>query len=251
MIKGLCLLPHGDELLDPEDPDVKDLRKIMMECGLKHKGETLVVVSPHTIRIPDHISILYSERICGKERCYLTDRSLADELFEKSKESGIPAVKVNYGTDSGELSSLPLDWGSEIPLSFFPRAEKVVIVGPGREVERVVLFKFGSIMSDLKADLSVIISADQSHAHSYYGPYGFSFFAKTYDRLVRKLVKENRLEDLLYVDEEMVERAKPDSYWQLLILAGMLSRIRAEPKRTAYAVKNYYSMLAAIYELKA
>lgn len=250
MIEQLCLLPHGDEVLNPEDPDVEEIRKIMIDCGKKHKGETLIVVSPHTIRVPDNISILYSERVCKNGKCYLTDRALADELYNISKESGLPAIKVNYGTDSGELSSLPLDWGSEIPLSFFLNAKKVVIIGPGREVENLKLFKFGSIMSELKDDFSLIISADQAHAHSFYGPYGFSFFAKTYDEIIKKLVRENQLRRLLYLDKMIVERAKPDSYWQMLILAGLLERVKAEPKRIAYVIKNYFGMLAADYELK-
>ena len=251
MIKQLCLLPHGDEVLNPEDPDVREIREIMIDCGRKHKGETVIVVSPHTIRVPDNISILYSERVCKNDRCYLTDRALADELYQLTKGSGLPVIKVNYGTDSGELSSLPLDWGSEIPLSFFPKAKNVVIIGPGREVKNRELFRFGSLMSELNGDHSLIISADQAHAHSYYGPYGFSFFAKTYDETVKKLVKENQLYKLLYMDRTIVDKAKPDSYWQMLILAGLLEKVRAEPKRIAYTIKNYFSMLAADYELKA
>ncbi|MDP8023821.1 MAG: extradiol dioxygenase [Nitrososphaeria archaeon] len=250
MIKQLCLLPHGDEVLNPEDPDVSEIREIMTDCGSRHRGETVIVISPHTIRVPDNISILYSERLCKGDKCYLTDRALADELYHLAKSNGLPVIKVNYGTDSGELSSLPLDWGSEIPLSFFPEARNVVIIGPGREVKNRQLFRFGYLLSELKGDFSVIISADQAHAHSYDGPYGFSFFAKTYDETVKKLVKENQLYKLLYMDRNIVDRAKPDSYWQLLMLAGLLKKVRAEPKRIAYAIKNYFSMLAADYELK-
>ena len=249
MIRQLCLLPHGDEVLNPEDKDVEEIREIMIDCGRKHDGETVIVVSPHTIRVPDHISILYSERICKDDKCYLSDRAVADELYKLSKDHGLPAIKVNYGTDSGELSSLPLDWGSEIPLSFFPKARKIVVIGPGREVENRELYRFGSLINELKADFSVIISADQAHAHSYYGPYGFSFFAKTYDEIVKKLVKENQLNRLLYLDRIIVDRAKPDSYWQMLMLAGLLDKVKAEPKRVAYTIKNYFSMLAAYYEL--
>jgi len=33
MIRQICLLPHGDEVLKPDDQDVKEIRKIMIECG--------------------------------------------------------------------------------------------------------------------------------------------------------------------------------------------------------------------------
>jgi aromatic ring-opening dioxygenase LigB subunit len=247
MIKQICLLPHGDEVLKPDDLDVKEIRKIMIECGNRHHGETLIVVSPHTIRVPDHISLLYAERICKNSKCYNTDRSLADELYNATKSYKLPVIKVNYGTDSGELSSLPLDWGSEIPLSFFLKADKVLIIGPGRKVKRPELFKFGSLIGKLKNEFSIIISADQAHTHSYNGPYGFSFFAKMYDKIVKKLVEENDLKNLMYLDKEIIERAKPDSFWQLLILAGIISVVNAKPEKVAYTIKNYYSMLAASY----
>jgi aromatic ring-opening dioxygenase LigB subunit len=247
MIKQICLLPHGDEVLKTDDQDVKEIRKIMIECGNRHHGETLIVVSPHSIRVPDQISLLYAERICKNSKCYITDRSLADELYNISKSNNLPVIKVNYGTDSGELSSLPLDWGSEIPLSFFLTSKKVLIIGPGRQVKRRELFKFGSFIGKLKNEFSVIISADQAHTHSYNGPYGFSFFAKMYDKIVKKLVKENDLKNLMYLDKEIIERAKPDSFWQLLILAGILSVVNAKPEKVAYTIKNYYSMLAASY----
>lgn len=247
MIKQICLLPHGDEVLKPDDQDVKEIRKIMIECGNRYHGETLIVVSPHSIRVPDQISLLYAERICKNNKCYITDRSLADDLYNVSKRNELPVIKVNYGTDSGELSSLPLDWGSEIPLSFFLTANKVMIIAPGREVKRSELFKFGSLIGKLENEFSIIISADQAHTHSPNGPYGFSFFAKMYDTIIKKLVKENDLKSLMYLDKEIIERAKPDSFWQLLILAGILSVVNAKPEKVAYTIKDYYSMLAASY----
>jgi len=51
----------------------------------------------------------------------------------------------------------------------------------------------------------------------------------------------------MYLDKEIIERAKPDSFWQLLILAGIISVVNAKPEKVAYTIKNYYSMLAASY----
>ncbi len=243
------MLPHGDELLSPEDPDVRELRRIAAACGRKHRGETIVVITPHSFRIPDHVSVVYSDYLRDERGTYRTDRELADEVYERARSSGVPAVKINFGTDSGELSSLPLDFGSSIPLSFY-RASRLLVIGPARGISREQLYAFGRAIGKAseRFDLHLLLSADQSHTHSALGPYGFSFTAKLYDRIIMEIVESNRLRRLLDLDEEIVSSAKPDNYWGALIFAGAVEGRGFRPVDTAYAVKGYFSMLAVLYD---
>lgn len=61
------------------------------------------------------------------------------------------------------------------------------------------------------------------------------------------LINENRLEGLLNLSEEFIERAKPDSYWQLLIMHRALRVIPMELKASAYACPSYFGMAVAYY----
>ncbi len=208
------------------------------------------VVSPHGLRIKGMVSITWSERVCGKNGCYRVDRKAAEAVYNESRSRGIPVALVNYGTDSGDLSTLQLDWGSEIPLSF-TGARSVVIATPARDMKNEDLVKFGETLADVlegyEQGYTIIISADQAHTHYANGPYGYSPLAKAFDAQVIRIVRSNRLEELLEIERRTIEEARPDSYWQMLVMLGILRRVRFDVESLAYQVAGYYGMLAACY----
>lgn len=251
MIESICLSPHGDELLG-DDAKFSLLRAILDRCGSDASAaSSFLVVSPHGVRVSGHVSISRSERICSGERCYAVDGELARSIHEHGARIGAPSVLIGFGTDSGEQSVLPLDWGSEIPLRFFPSAGSVVVAVPPRDVpwERLVAFgeAAASAIWSSPEPVGIIVSADQAHAHSPSGPYGYSPRAKEFDAAVIGMVRSGALESLLEMDRGLVEDAKPDSPWQLLVLAGILRRARSDVVEMAYQVAVYYGMLAVRY----
>jgi aromatic ring-opening dioxygenase LigB subunit len=46
----------------------------------------------------------------------------------------------------------------------------------------------------------------------------------------------------------LVEDAKPDSLWQMAMLAGALSRVRMHGQLYSYQVPTYYGMLCAGFQ---
>jgi len=44
---------------------------------------------------------------------------------------------------------------------------------------------------------------------------------------------------------KFVEDAKPDSLWQMVMLAGALSRVRMRAELFSYQVPTYYGMMCA------
>jgi len=94
--------------------------------------------------------------------------------------------------------------------------------------------------------VAFVASADHGHAHSPDGPYGYDAAAAEYDGLVARLVKENRLDELVGIDPALVERAAADSWWQLLMLHGALGDDwRSE--LLSYEAPTYYGMLCAAF----
>src|SRR5205823_12624821 len=127
-------------------------------------------------------------------------------------------------------ATAPMDWGTLIPLWFMGgRAEPqvpAVVVSPARDRPFDDHVRAGAALTQAAAAsgkrVALIASADHGHAHDPEGPYGFDPAAAEYDDQVVGLVQGNRLSGLLKLDPALVEAAKADSWWQLLMLHGAL-----------------------------
>ena len=268
------IAPHGDEIIHELNPNMDEktanLEKAMERFAdllFKSNPETIVLATPHNLRLYAHIGIIATQFTEGylksnDKTLYLKwtcDRSFSRELYTLAEMCQLPVILVNYGTDEGESSSMCMDWGTFIPLWFIKKkyeAEqkdlpKVVIVTPSREIPQEQLVKLGElIVEKSKMDdkqVAFIASADQGHAHDPNGPYGYNQASEEYDSLILKLVKENRLDELLNFSKKFIEDAKPDSYWQLLILLGVLKKSSLKLRLTAYECPTYFGMLVAAY----
>jgi aromatic ring-opening dioxygenase LigB subunit len=94
--------------------------------------------------------------------------------------------------------------------------------------------------------VALIASADHGHAHDAAGPYGFDPAAEAYDDEIVRLVQENRLEGLLDLDPALVQAAKADSWWQLVMLHGALGD-GWQGDFLSYEASTYFGMLCAAF----
>jgi aromatic ring-opening dioxygenase LigB subunit len=265
-----CIAPHGDELIPRiagknrrlAAESTKGMRKLASEMK-DARPDTIVIASPHNLRLTKKIGVVVAENSSGKVGSRGAEISLrakcdvefARELVTASEQANLPVVGANYGTISGPLSNMAMDWGTLIPLWFFLKLNhlksRIVIVTPSREIPLEQNFRFGVKVGEVgevsKKRVAFVASADQAHAHNKKGPYGFSRSASQYDRLVVKAVERGRLSDILRFDSEMVEEAKPDSLWQMAMLAGVLKSVRMEGRLYSYQVPTYFGMLCAGY----
>ena len=92
----------------------------------------------------------------------------------------------------------------------------------------------------------MVASADHGHAHDPDGPYGFDPAAREYDELICELVRTDELQRLSDIPPELVERAKADSWWQMLILHGATSK-GWRGRLISYEAPTYFGMLTAAY----
>ena len=266
-----CVAPHGSEAV-PELAGDKfeafgETRRGMEYLAKqmkKHCPDTIVVATPHGLRLDHTIGVVTSEysegslkekdrEISARFKC---DRKFAWKILEEARRVWLPVVGANYGTDSGPASCLQMDWGTLIPLWFFGAKEKnkpkIVVVTPSREIPLVQLVDFGRVVADVaessRRRVAFVASADQGHAHDKKGPYGFSPASKDYDELVIKAIKENSLKGLLSLDSRFVEDAKPDSLWQLAILVGVLEKVKMKSRFVSYQAPTYFGLLCASFE---
>ncbi len=269
-----CVAPHGREII-PELAPRSMVRKFQgTRTGMltlarriaERRPHTIVIASPHNLRLLGRIAVVVAENSSGSLRgssgrsvslqaeC---DVEFARQLVQGAEESRLPVVAANYGTSTGPSSSMQMDWGTLVPLWFVLRKKrvkaKIVIVAPSREIPIRMNFLFGTVIAELmkyqrKKRFVFIASADQAHAHRRSGPYGFSTAASPYDKFVLDAIRRNNLKSILRLDQRLVERAKPDSLWQMAILAGIINSVPLRSELLSYEVPTYYGMACAGFE---
>jgi aromatic ring-opening dioxygenase LigB subunit len=268
-----CIAPHGGEIV----PALAGSKlRLFMETrnGMKKLAEevkearpdTIVIASPHNLRLHRYVGVVTAENSSGsakegrREIRYHAkcDTDLARRLVEAAELDGVPVVGATYGVYEGPLSDMAMDWGTLIPLWFFLRGNRlksrIVIVTPTRGTQVRENYEFGRVTAKVAEDerkrVVFVASADQAHTHRKSGPYGFSPEAKKYDRFVVEAIKGGRLGSIMGLKPDFVERARPDSLWQMAMLAGVLSVVPMEGRLISYQAPTYYGMLCASYRRK-
>jgi aromatic ring-opening dioxygenase LigB subunit len=229
-----CIAPHGDIDLD------ESLRGAMEELGRRFAAaaaEVAVVVTPHSVHVEGHFAVVTA----GKVGEWETDRDLAAALLE----TPLPILGVSYGGNDPATAEFPLDWGTEVPLSFL-RTPRVVVVSPARDRPLEEHLQLGQVLASNSLlqgkRVALIASADHGHAHDLGGPYGFDPAAAEYDARLQEILASDRLDFLPLA--ELADRAKADSLWQLAVLQGAVEET-ARADVLAYAAPTYYGMLVA------
>lgn len=252
-LENIYIIPHGDELIEHPNQESRIMSKTIEEVASDDTSDVKVVISPHGLRLSRGIGIIATEyfhqylklsnRVFrGKIK---NEKALAKKIAGTCNEV---AEEINFITSEGEKSIFPLDFGTIIPLSFFNHSP-VVSIGQPRFNDHEILIRFGkSLFSSIESydkKVSVIFSADQAHTHSNDGPYGYSQEASEYDEKVIECIKRNDFSPLMLLSDEYIERAKPDSYWNLLILNGMLTAAGRKMTFDYYYVERYFGMMLA------
>ena len=261
-----CIAPHGGEIVPAlAGPKLKafsatraGMRKLAIQME-DARPDTIVVASPHNLRLHKHIGVVLSENSSGsvsegkksislRAKC---DVPLAWKILGESEKAGLPVVGANYGTLEGPLSDLAMDWGTLIPSWFFLKKRKLVVVTPSREIPLRKNFEFGRavarVAENTKKRVAFVASSDQAHAHKKDGPYGFSEKASAYDGLVVDAVRGGRLSSIMRFPRSLIDAAKPDSLWQMTMLAGALREVPMKGELFSYQVPTYFGMLCAGY----
>lgn len=263
-----CITPHGGEIIPDlcgSQPErMKLTRENMIKLGEEMRAaqpETIIVLTPHGVRIDGQFSISNSERMVGSvgengrefqlER--MVDRELASSIAEVASEKNLPVASINYGTSAGPISCLPMDWGVIVPLAFMPDVQ-IVVITPTRELPFEAHYRFGIALREavLASDkrIALVASCDWAHAHDEQGPYGFDPAAKELDELVVQYTRDNEIEKMAEFYPEFIEAAKPDGIWQTMILAGAIPREIREIEFLSYEAPTYFGLMCAVVKSK-
>ena len=232
--------------------------------------EVILIASPHNLRIDGQIGLITSEWIEGAwwnddkslkaELKAKVDRETSQLIYKRAKELKLPMVAVNYGAAGGEYSTMKMDWGTMIPLWYiykvYERKNKelppVVLITPSREIPWSNLVELGKMINGICVSNEIssvyIASCDHGHAHDPNGPYGYHPASKVFDDQIVNWIENSELDKLLTLSPEFIEQAKPDSFWQMLILLGILEVTDLKNELCVYGCPEYYGMIVASYK---
>lgn len=275
-----AIAPHGGlaiaELCAPEDRDVAvATRRGLEELGERFaaaRPESVVVLTPHGIHVEGAMAVVMSGALDGELReggarrsafdpgggersvklKVATDRALAQACLDALRAT-VGAVGVNYGGNDAATASFPMDWAVLVPLWFMGHGSvPAVAIAPARDMTWEAHVRAGRALREALERsgerVALIASCDHAHTHDANGPYGFSDAAKAFDERVVDIVRRDRLGELLAIDPALVERAKPDSLWQMLMLHGALEGGGWRGELIAYEAPTYFGMLCASYQ---
>ncbi|MEA2627622.1 MAG: hypothetical protein QOJ10_82 [Chloroflexota bacterium] len=265
-----AIAPHGglaiEEACTPEERGLAE----STQAGMKKLGkrfaaarpEAVVVATPHNVHIPGAMGVIVSGRVAGRlagappsiALDVPTDLPLALRVLESLAAAHVPAVGVSFGSNDTADATAPMDWGVLIPLWFMGGRNHppvpLVVVTPCRDLSAADHVAAGAAIASAAANssqrIAFIASADHGHAHDPEGPYGYDPAAKQYDELICELVRTERLDRLAEIPLDLVEAAKADSWWQMLMLHGATGN-GWKGSLVSYEAPTYFGMLTAAY----
>ncbi len=258
MICFAAIAPHGGPIFD--DPEGAT-RRGMEELGRRFaasRPESVIVITPHGVHVDGHFVVVRSAMLEGDASEWTDvdtkfegpgDPELADACVQRLQAAGLPALGATFGSTAAGSSTMPLDWGALIPLSFM-RAPAVV-VSPCRARPNEDHVRAGRALAEATGDrrIALIASADHGHGHTADGPYGFAPESAEYDEEIQAVVRDNRLGALEGWDPGFAVAAKADSFWQLLMLHGAIGDAY-DVELLSYEAPTYFGMLTASFGRK-
>jgi aromatic ring-opening dioxygenase LigB subunit len=260
-----AIAPHGT-LPEAPVPGADKTHEALAELGRRFDAahpEATIVLTPHNVHVEGHFAVVLAGALAGSlaeldapgvELSCPVDLELAAEAIVALHDEGIPVVGASFGANDPAAATAPMDWGVLIPLwCMGGRSEPqvpAVVVSPARDRSLEEHVRAGRALARAADEsgkrVALIASADHGHAHDAEGPYGFDPAAAEYDARVVELVRGNRLGGLLELDPALVEAAKADSWWQLVMLHGALGDGWSGDFLT-YERSTYFGMLCAAY----
>ncbi|MBM2821240.1 MAG: Extradiol ring-cleavage dioxygenase class protein subunit [Candidatus Berkelbacteria bacterium] len=221
--------------------------------------ETLIVISPHTLTYPDRFNI------CGMKKLFGSFASFGapDFMMEFNNDFDL-AVEINSAADSHEINTLlynnngeffEMDHGLMVPLYYISKIQETslkILPIAFSNLDRYKHFTFGQVIGEIikkyPSRVGVIASGDLSHRLIQGAPGGYSKIGIEFDKKIVADLKENKVQEILYYDEEFVEGAGECGYRSILILLGILDGLKIKPEVLSYEGPFGVGYLVANYK---
>ena len=247
MISFIAFTPHSPllipsigkknlEKLEDTTAAFKSLSLLLSES----EPEIIVVLSAHGVSHEDAFSINFHShyeidlREFGDlvtKKTFMPDSELVDDIQRRMRTESIPFTLDSSGA---------LDYGIGVPLALLTDKLKNVKITPisYSNLSAKDHVEFGRVLKDIlensKKRIAVIASGDLSHCLSSDAPMGFKKEGQKFDEIVKQAISDLSISKLLSLDPEFVKDASECAYQPLMILFGIIERMRLKPEILSY-----------------
>ncbi len=247
MIVFLGFTPHSPLLLEsigkentPKLKETLDAMQTLSEDLYASRPDVIVTVSAHSGAHENAFSI-----------------NLHDEYFVDLKEFGDLSTKGNFYPDPELVTEIrkemkgkdikftldsfsSLDYGVSVPLTLLINEKKKPKLVPisYSHLSAKDHLQFGRIIKDVLMNsskrIAVIASGDLSHCLTSSAPAGFKKEGQEFDDLILQSVKDVSTAKLISMSQETIDAAAECAYKPLLILFGVLEKMKVKPEILSY-----------------
>lgn len=216
MLKFASICPHppllipsiGQDSLSEINSTVEAMEKLGDEIE-NSKIDTIVIISPHGPVQMGHMSIVESDYPEGN---FLQFGDNTFMKFESDLDLGLDIKKI---ADTRKVpvkminSGVPLDHGSMVPLYFLAKHNPKIKIVPiaFSYLDYQKHFEFGEAIYEAaeneNKNIALIASGDLSHRLIPNAPAGYSPRGKEFDKLLIKLLEENKAGEIFNLDSEL------------------------------------------------
>ncbi len=263
------IAPHGAMAIassgrDEDSAEARATQQALLELSGRVRtsgADSVVLFTPHNVHVEGTFAVIDAERLkgglgeWGAAEIQLESpvaRPLVRRIREDAAAKGIPMLTVSYGANDPAAATHPMDWATLVPLWYLggrgDASLPVAVVVPARDRPPAEHVRLGEVIGGaIRASgrrVAVIASCDHGHGHQADGPYGFRPESAVFDDEVQRLLREDRLEKLVELDPELVRAAAADSWWQMLMLRGVLGE-SWKPELLSYEHPTYFGMMVA------
>ena len=220
--------------------------------------DTIFIISPHSPISPEAFSL-----------------NLATKFESKFEEFGDPKTKCEVKCDIELISQIKegadysdtdlpvniitqpqLDHGICVPLYFLTQhiADVKIVPVSYSMLDKDMHLKFGKLLRNIALEsnkrIAIIASGDLSHSLSKESQYGMTPQGKTFDDIIVKSIKENKLDDIVNINPEVIEKSHQCGYRSLLVLIGALQGSNYDTKFYSYEAPFGVGYLVAQFPFK-
>ncbi|HLC63725.1 MAG TPA: AmmeMemoRadiSam system protein B [Patescibacteria group bacterium] len=218
------------------------------------KPDTIIVVSPHGRLMDETFTINHSPVLKADfedfgdletKMEFKNDLGLAYQLRERL-ESRLPVALT---------TEEKLDHGTAVPLYYLSQhlsGVKIIPVGYClQSLEKNFEFgrEIGNQLAKTNKRVAVIASGDLSHRLTAGAPAGYSDKGKEFDDQIKELLKQNKTQEILNLNPDLIEEAGQCGLRSIVILLGAFDGVNYQPEILSYEGPFGVGYLVANFKL--
>jgi len=247
MFKFASICPHPPIMIpsigENHVSEIKSTVRAMLELEKKIEEKeisTIVIISPHGPVQMDAMSINGNAIIKGNFLQFGNDISMTIENNLDLVENIKKISEIKNITTEIVGNDISLDHGAMVPLYFLkkhnPKIKIVSIAFSYLDFEKH--FEFGKAVYEaietIDENVALVASGDLSHRLIPKAPLGYSPRGKEFDKLLIKLLENNKVSEIMNLDSELTEEAGECGLRSIIILLGALSSSKYKFQKMSY-----------------